>query len=127
MPAGWGTGRGQGRRRRVMSFLQPCLLFMLKSGEAHGYSLLNGLDEFGFDLERLDPSLVYRALRDMEDSGWVVSNWGEESQGPQRRVYKILPEGDEHLVQWVADLRRTRDEIDRLLCAYENQSQSITQ
>jgi DNA-binding PadR family transcriptional regulator len=100
---------------------------MLKSGEAHGYSLLNGLDEFGFDLERLDPSLVYRALRDLEDSGWVVSNWGEESQGPQRRVYKILPEGDEHLVQWVADLRRTRDEIDRLLCAYENQSQSITQ
>ncbi|HUV92497.1 MAG TPA: helix-turn-helix transcriptional regulator [Anaerolineales bacterium] len=127
MPGGWGTGRGQGRRRRVMSFLQPCLLFMLKSGEAHGYSLLNGLDEFGFDLERLDPSLVYRALRDMEDSGWVVSNWGEESQGPQRRVYKILPEGEEHLVQWVADLRRTRDEIDRLLCAYENQSQSITQ
>lgn len=127
MPGGWGTGRGQGRRRRVMSFLQPCLLFMLKSGESHGYSLLNGLDEFGFDLERLDPSLIYRALRDMEDSGWVVSNWGEESQGPQRRVYKILPEGDEHLVQWVADLRRTRDEIDRLLCAYENQSQSITQ
>lgn len=127
MPGGWGTGRGQGRRRRVMSFLQPCLLFMLKSGESHGYSLLNGLDEFGFDLERLDPSLIYRALRDMEDSGWVVSNWGEESQGPQRRVYKILPEGEEHLVQWVADLRRTRDEIDRLLCAYENQSQSITQ
>ena len=127
MPGGWGTGRGQGRRRRVMSFLQPCLLFMLKSGESHGYSLLNGLDEFGFDLERLDPSLIYRALREMEDSGWVVSNWGEESQGPQRRVYKILPEGDEHLVQWVADLRRTRDEIDRLLCAYENQSQSITQ
>jgi len=30
-------------------------------------------------------------------------------------------------VQWIADLRRTRDEIDRLLCAYENHSQSITQ
>lgn len=120
-------GRGRKRRQRVMSFLQPCLLLMLARGEAHGYSLLEGIEEFGFNRDRFDPSLIYRALRDMEDSGWVVSNWGEESQGPQRRVYKILPEGDEHLVQWVADLRRTRDEIDRLLCAYENQSQSITQ
>jgi DNA-binding PadR family transcriptional regulator len=102
-----------------MSFIQPCLLFLLHRGEAHGYSLLNGLDEFGFDLERLDPSLIYRALRDMEDKEWVVSRWGEESQGPQRRVYQILPDGEERLMDWFNDLRQTRDEIDRLLLAYE--------
>ena len=119
MPIGMGKGRGRGRRRRVMSFLQPCLLFLLRRGEAHGYSLLNGLDEFGFDLERLDPSLIYRALRDMEDKGWVGSRWGEESQGPQRRVYQILPDGEERLMDWINDLRKTRDEIDRLLLAYE--------
>jgi len=119
MQRGMGKGRGGGRRRRVMSFIQPCLLFLLHRGEAHGYSLLNGLDEFGFDLERLDPSLIYRALRDMEDKEWVVSRWGEESQGPQRRVYQILPDGEERLMDWINDLRQTRDEIDRLLLAYE--------
>ena len=119
MGRGWRKGRGLGRRRRVMSFLQPCLLFMLQSGPAHGYGLLNRLDEFGFNLERLDPSLVYRALREMEDSGWVVSNWGEDSQGPQRRVYKILPDGEDILSHWIADLRRTRADIDLLVTAYE--------
>jgi PadR family transcriptional regulator PadR len=123
MEPGWGRGRGLGRRRRVMSFTQPCLLFMLQTGPAHGYSLLNRLDEFGFNLERLDPSLVYRALREMEDSGWVASSWDEDSQGPQRRVYKILPDGEGRLADWIADLRRTRDDIDRLLTAYDNQSQ----
>jgi len=118
MPGGRGRGGG-GRRQRVMSFLQPCLLLMLSRGEAHGYSLLAGLSEFGFDRERFDPSLVYRALRDLEDFGLVASRWAEESQGPQRRVYQILPEGQAFLVEWVADLQRTRGEIDALLAAYE--------
>jgi DNA-binding PadR family transcriptional regulator len=107
-----------------MNFLKPCLLFLLHHGEAHGYSLLDGLDEFGFKRERVDPSLIYRALRDLEECGWVVSRWGEESQGPRRRIYQILPEGEEHLTELVVDLRQTRSEIDRLLYAYENHVQS---
>ena len=114
-----GRGRGRRRRQRVMSFLQPCLLLMLAQGEAHGYSLLDGIDEFGFNRDRFDPSLVYRALRDMEEAGWVSSRWGEESQGPKRRVYQISPEGEAHLSEWITDLRRTRIEIDALLTAYE--------
>ena len=109
-----GRGRGRRRRQRVMSFLQPCLLLMLARGEAHGYSLLDGIDEFGFNRDRFDPSLVYRALRDMEEDGWVSSRWGEESQGPKRRVYQISPEGEAHLSEWITDLRRTRIEIDAL-------------
>lgn len=107
-----------------MSFLQPCLLVMLHREEAHGYSLLNGLGEFGFNLERLDPSLVYRALREMEAANLVSSEWGDESLGPQRRVYRITEQGDQALAQWVSDLRRTRQEIDHLLAAYEKVSQS---
>jgi PadR family transcriptional regulator PadR len=112
------------RRRRVMSFLQPCLLVMLHRGEAHGYSLLNRLDEFGFNLDRLDPSLVYRALREMETAGLVRSEWGDGTLGPQRRVYCITSEGEQTLADWVADLRQTRQEIDNLLAAYEQISTS---
>jgi PadR family transcriptional regulator PadR len=116
-------GRGRKRRRRVMSFLQPCLLVMLHRGSAHGYSLLNGLDDFGFNLDRLDPSLVYRALREMEGTNLVTSEWEDESLGPQRRVYHITEEGEGALTQWVTDLRRTRQDIDYLLAAYDNAAQ----
>ena len=120
MPGGPGRRHGGGRRRqRVMSFLQPCLLLMLTRTDAHGYSLLDGLDEFGFNLERLDPSLIYRALRDMEENGWVSSRWDDDSQGPRRRVYQITQDGRDYLEIWVADLRRTRREIDALITAYE--------
>lgn len=112
-------GHGRGRRRRVMSFLQPCLLVMLHRGEAHGYNLLNGLDEFGFKPGQHDPSLIYRVLREMEEIGLVSSEWDPDSLGPQRRVYQITPEGEEYLQNWVADLKRTRQEIDALISAYE--------
>ncbi len=115
-----GRGRGGGRRRRVMRFLQPCLLVMLHRGEAHGYNLLNGLDEFGFNPGQKDPSLIYRALREMEEIGLVTSQWDQDSSlGPQRRVYQITQDGEYSLASWVADLRRTRQEIDALIEAYE--------
>jgi DNA-binding PadR family transcriptional regulator len=85
---------------------------------------LDRLEKFGFDSEQLDSSLVYRALRDMEEAGWVESRWDDDSQGPRRRVYRILPDGEAHLKEWIADLRRTRDEIDDLVQAYQEEVES---
>ena len=112
-------GRRKGRRRRVVSFLQPCLLVMLHRESAHGYSLLNGLDEFGFDPGQLDPSLVYRVLRELEMAEMVSSKWDSNSLGPQRRVYEITSAGEKHLAEWMQDLRKARQEIEALETAYE--------
>jgi PadR family transcriptional regulator PadR len=115
-------GRGR-RRRRVMQFLQPCLLLLLQRGKAHGYALLAEIEHFGFNPDRVDPTLVYRALREMEAAGWIQSKWDEEdTQGPKRRVYALEREGYQQLEWWIQDLRRTRQEIDRLLDAFEKQS-----
>lgn len=102
----------------------PCLLVMLSRGDAHGYSLLDGLDEFIFNREWVDPSLIYRALREMEEAGWVASSWDAESQGPRRRVYRILPEGRTYLAERMTDLRQTRSQIDRLLQVYVEEIES---
>ena len=107
----------------MLCFIQPCLLVMLHQRAAHGYSLLHGLDQFGFDPDQLDPSLVYRALREIETSGLVTSEWDKDSLGPQRRVYKITPEGEGYLAEWMQDLRRTRREIEALEAAYEQVEQ----
>ena len=124
MPGHQGGNCRKGRRRqRVMSFLQPCLLLLLSRDQAHGYSLLDELAEFGFDPTQADPSLIYRALREMEQSGWVSSQWDDDSQGPKKRVYCISPQGKIFLAEWIDNLRRTRAEIDRLLATYEREIQ----
>ena len=114
---GRGRGRGRGRYRRVARMLEPSLLLLLHHGPAHGYTLLERLGEFG--LEGLNPSVVYRILRDMEARGWVTSTWDEEmTHGPPRRVYRLTALGDEVLGLSVQDLRDTRSIIDHLLGVY---------
>jgi DNA-binding PadR family transcriptional regulator len=96
------------------------VLVLLHRGAAHGYNLINELDEFGFQPGRKDPSLLYRALREMEEIGLVTSEWHQDSLGPHRRVYQITSEGEAFLEDWIEDLRKTRREIDSLLLAYES-------
>jgi DNA-binding PadR family transcriptional regulator len=100
------------------------LLLLLGRDEAHGYALLTELERFGFNPERLDPSLVYRVLREMEADGWVKSKWAEESQGPKRRVYSLSEMGANQLKSWIEELRRTGEEIGRLIKAYEELEES---
>ena len=116
-----GQGRGRGRRwrqqgcsRRAVRLLSPTLLLLLHHGPAHGYTLIDQLDAFG--LGDVNTSVVYRALRDMEEKGWVASSWEEEeTKGPPRRVYRLTSLGDEVLSWWTRDLRETRRMIDHIL------------
>jgi PadR family transcriptional regulator PadR len=115
---GKGLGRGRGRGRRAVRTLEPTLLLLLHQGPAHGYTLLERLEEFG--LGALNPSVVYRALREMEARGWATSVWDEEqTQGPPRRVYRITAAGDEALNLWVQDLQQARARLDHLLSVYD--------
>jgi len=110
-------GRGSARRRSVR-MLHPTLLLLLHQGAAHGYTLLDQLAEYG--IEGVNPSVVYRALREMEGRGWIASTWDDEAtQGPPRRVYHLTALGDEALNSSVRDLREARRKIGHLVGVYD--------
>jgi PadR family transcriptional regulator PadR len=97
--------------------LEPALLLLLHRGATHGYTLLEQLSDFG--LEDLQPSVVYRALNDMEGQGWLSSSWDEQAtQGPPRRVYRLTALGNEVLSSWIQDLEETQSQVAQLLAAY---------
>ncbi len=114
-----GHGHGRfGRQRRGRQMLRPSLLLIMHESPAHGYELLERLKRFG--LGDIDPSLIYRALREMEIDGLVRSQWEEEkTQGPPRRVYTLTAAGDQILREHMRELMTTRQQIDQLLQAYE--------
>jgi len=112
------SGFGHGRQRRGWHMLKPTLLFLMHKGATHGYDLLEQLKEY--EISEIDPSLVYRAMREMEVEGMVTSTWDEkDTQGPPRRMYNLTPFGDRILQEYLNDLRNTRNHIDRLIDDYE--------
>ena len=116
MPRGMGRGR---RGQRKMFFLQSCLLVLLHSEPGYGYSLMEDLEQFGFQPNQMDISIIYRALRNLEEEGLVSDSWDDNSLGPQRRVYTITPQGEEVLAGWINNLRQRRKDIEKLEAAYE--------
>lgn len=103
-----------------MFFLESCLLVLLHREPGYGYSLMSGLEAFGFQTEAMDISILYRALRELEAAGLVSGSWNEEkSLGPQRRIYTITPLGESALAEWMRALRQRRKELEALEVAYD--------
>ena len=75
----------------LKGFLRPCLLLLLGEGPAHGYDLMERLK--AFDADPSNPSMVYRALRHLEESSLVCPRWETSGPGPARRVYQLTPAG----------------------------------
>ena len=109
----------QRQRRGMRLILRPSLLLLLVEKESHGYEIYDQLEAFGFDLEWLDSSIVYRDLREMEEMGLIESSWDDDSKGPKRRVYRILADGQERLKDWIDNLESIQDRIQKLRERYD--------
>jgi len=114
----YGGRQGKACPRRISRFLEPCLLLLLHRDEDHGYELLEGLKQFGFDQNPVDSSTVYRILRALEEQGFVTSRWETGGAGPARRLYQITEEGDRYLCWWTGDLRETERVLHHFLQMY---------
>ena len=96
--------------------LRACLLLLLEERAGHGYDLLTRLEPLGF--ERSNPGRVYRALRWLENAGFVQPTWETTGVGPARRVYELTPEGRHALEVAAPQLRRQAKVLDEPLSRY---------
>lgn len=109
------NGPCDGPRGLPKSFLQPCLLLLLKEKAGYGYDLASRLKTFGIDD---DSAAVYRALRALETKRWVSSYWCTSSSGPARRMYHLTPTGEEQLQAAVEAVVETHQAIERFFCRH---------
>ncbi len=101
------------------SWLAPYLLMLLRSWQGYGYELVRHLAMFGFGW--VDPGTVYRALRELEREGSVVSHWDTTGgNGPARRIYTITDAGIDALGLWANTLDGYRQIIERFFQQYDS-------
>ncbi|MGB9722770.1 MAG: helix-turn-helix transcriptional regulator [Chloroflexia bacterium] len=116
---------GWGRRRRgwgqLALFLRPAILLFLRQDPSHGYTLIEDLRREGFMDEDLDPAVVYRYMREMEEEGLLTSEWDTSGGGVPRRVYRLTPAGEEFVRGCIVNLRRTRRRLGKIFRLYRQQ------
>jgi DNA-binding PadR family transcriptional regulator len=79
-------------------------MLLLAEEPCHGYELIGRLGELELGLESMDPSIIYRVLRHMENEGLATSRLNDSGSGPARKVYELTPEGLDVLDAWSANL-----------------------
>lgn len=105
---------------KIERFIEPCLLLLLAEKPAHGYELIEKLDQFDFDPRCQDPGQIYRTLRRMEQEGLVLSAWESGSSGPARRCYEITQDGQDVLTAWSRVLEKRMKIVENLLSRYRS-------
>ena len=64
------------------------------------------------------PGMIYRHLRDMEENGWVKSEWHTEGTGPAKRIYHLTAEGEEILSFWIGYLDQQARKLANFIAIY---------
>ncbi len=101
---------------RVRGLVLPWILLSLAQGEVHGYQLLEKLVAEGI---AVDPGILYRTLRSLEEEGAVSSVWNTEGAGPARRVYRLTDSGWELLSIWARFISDLERKLSNFLSSYE--------
>ena len=109
-----------GNRRRVHGqMLEAYLLCLLKEKPSYGYELLENLQQFEMNTDRIDISMIYRNLRKMEAHYLIVSEWSESDQGPQKRVYTITHDGEMALKHWIEIIKQRQIQLQAVITKFE--------
>ncbi|WP_395830185.1 PadR family transcriptional regulator [Elstera sp.] len=74
--------------------LDTILLSALRSGEAHGYAIIETIRAGSGGTFDLPEGTIYPALHRLEGAGLLVSRWGQSPTGRKRRLYALTAAGE---------------------------------
>lgn len=88
--------------------------------------LLLGLDRYGYEISKsiyiateggyeLNEATLYSSLKRLEKLGYVVSYWGDETQGGRRKYYKITGTGKQLYLENKQKWEYAKKIIDKLI------------
>jgi poly-beta-hydroxybutyrate-responsive repressor len=102
-------------------FVEPVALLLLKKkGPAYGYELSNDIQQHALTDAEIERAALYRTLRQLESNGKVSSKWDTKNTGPARRVYKLTPQGEQHLEEWATVLGHVSKSMNRFVREAQN-------
>lgn len=77
--------------------LDILVLKALSRGPAHGYAVADWIHSTSRDALRVEEGALYPALHRLQLAGFLEAEWGRSDTGRRVKLYRLTPEGREHL------------------------------
>lgn len=91
--------------------LEMCILYQFLSGDYYGYDIMEKMKEVFPDAK---DSTFYVVLRRLNAEGYTDIYYGKESNGPQRKYYKITEKGKIYLEKSIDNWRQLKTIVEEL-------------
>lgn len=69
------------------------ILAQLLKKDSYGYEINKNIQDKTNNQYELKEATLYSAFRRLEQAGYIISYWGNETVGARRRYYTITPQG----------------------------------
>lgn len=77
----------------MKGFIDPIVLSVVVRGDTYGYQIAKVVNEQTNGALELKEGTLYPALRRLEAEHLIEGFWGNETDGPRRRYYRITKKG----------------------------------
>src|ERR1044071_2870570 len=78
-------------------------------GPLHGYGIARRIEQISGNLLQLNQGTIYPALLNLEQMGWIASEWGTSENNRRARFYAITRRGRKQLLAETESWRRTAE------------------
>lgn len=89
----------------IRGHIDTIILRILQDGDNYGYEIMKAVSVNSHNEYELKEPSLYTSLKRLEKQGYIVSYWGDQSQGGRRKYYHITDSGhaafNEALAQWL--------------------------
>jgi transcriptional regulator len=99
----------------IQGTLDLLILKTLSLEPLHGFGIARRIEQISRDVFKVNPGSLLVALKRLERSGWLDSDWRESPNARRAKYYRLTREGRRQLDRETADWRRRAGAVARLL------------
>jgi len=99
----------------LRGYTDTIILNQLREGDNYGYEINKRITDLSGGRLELKEATLYTAFRRMENSGYIISYWGDENTGARRRYYSITTAGRDRLDEDLSLWKETQYTLNALL------------
>jgi len=99
----------------IRGHTETIILARLMMKDSYGYEINKTIQEKTDHQYELKEATLYSAFRRLEQAGFILSYWGDETTGARRRYYSITPIGKAAYTNNKKDWKEAKELIDKLI------------
>jgi len=99
----------------IRGHTETIIMAQLYDGDSYGYQINKAIQKASGGEYEFKEATLYGAFRRLEENGYILSYWGDETTGARRRYYKLTPQGKDFYKQCKTEWVHAKELIDKLV------------